>query len=426
MRRFDVLVKRITIPALLFTLIATGLSCAQKGTGEVYADNPQSSVSPDAPLILDHTTFDYDNRFSALNLQLAETEDAYLWLPKLTEEHYLRYYDKTAGDTGVLCAKPECTHNSESCNAYIIPFSGPSLCMMDGLVYWVNYYHTSGSSSFAAVFCCNPDSTERRIVSSIEYPPEFAPQRFYFHRNKLFAYGITSIVASGSPTVKLSIMYGDITTGKLKTLLETEMPSVMPTYNVQFVGSKLYAFFALLDDEPEHRKIFRADIETGDVEEIMSACSEFQFPLGFYVNDEHIVFAGPLGDDAAVNVLYSLKAGSFETYMDFSDRDDLFFVRPLRDIVVGMTAFEEGGCKVWVRDYEGNTVYRGFLETNFLTGSLYNYIVCGDRNNIIVEFNCKNNGKKTATLVAYDLSDLRLSALSYKIMGFSEEAEGLS
>lgn len=71
-------------------------------------------------------------KFSAM-VHAAETPDTIYFAGY--SDSYIRYVDKATGISGVLCGKPECRHDSDSCNAYVML---PKTLFFDsGRLWWI-------------------------------------------------------------------------------------------------------------------------------------------------------------------------------------------------------------------------------------------------------------------------------------------------
>ncbi|MBQ6551744.1 MAG: hypothetical protein IJL78_10085 [Lachnospiraceae bacterium] len=101
--------------------------------------------------------------------ELYTTEDAIFFLSGVQKDGYQKfmYYDKASGISNVLCGKPECTHDSEDCNA-VPAGKGESVFGM-GIqkekIYWIADRKTSnGQYDGRCLYRMNLDGTGREVV----------------------------------------------------------------------------------------------------------------------------------------------------------------------------------------------------------------------------------------------------------------------
>ena len=79
---------------------------------------------------------------------------------------YFYFYEIEEGTGGKLCAKPECTHDTKDCNAYIGDLASPSgyyggtLQAYDGMLYYIGEAGT--------LYRMKPDGTEKEQVMKVE------------------------------------------------------------------------------------------------------------------------------------------------------------------------------------------------------------------------------------------------------------------
>lgn len=76
---------------------------------------------------------------------------------------YFYFYEEGEGVSGKLCAKPECTHDSKDCNAYIGGIGGRyggTLQVYDGMLYYIGEY--------GVLYQMKPDGTQKNQVMKVE------------------------------------------------------------------------------------------------------------------------------------------------------------------------------------------------------------------------------------------------------------------
>ena len=97
----------IVMICLLVILLVFFTSCFPKGGSEPPVSNDDHA---ETIAISNH-----DDRFADTNLDLLDAGDFLVWNPHSYGRYY-HYYDKTTDESGILCSKPECVHNSTGIN----------------------------------------------------------------------------------------------------------------------------------------------------------------------------------------------------------------------------------------------------------------------------------------------------------------------
>ncbi|MBR6006947.1 MAG: hypothetical protein IK064_04905 [Clostridia bacterium] len=287
--------------------------------------DPQT-LQPDIPVLTYHEVYnpdtDYDNNVGTGFSTLLNTENAYYWAG--ISGRYLYYYDKSNGDMGVLCPKPECTHDQEmynyGCAGYLDAFTGQAVCMYEGKIYF--FRDTKGK----ALFRMNPDGTEKERLLDIECEPEYVPQRTAIHRGKLYGVSYASVVRDGEPFNITSVSSWDLETGEFKLIYEEEIRSLgiaqMFFFGDYVYFSCSYPNYRYIDEDTQEYldttlKVCRYDTKTEQVEELLN----FTDPnikgsrYALWVEAEDKIYTAPLvanGGDGDPTAVYLVTGGKLE------------------------------------------------------------------------------------------------------------------
>ena len=188
------------------------------------APDPASSLLLDAKFDTEEflPDFDFRNEFGKWR-DMCESEDAYYFT--VVGNTYLHYFDKKTESYGVLCGKPECSHSSIECNAYLA--GGGNLMFYDGYVYWVQ--------QGTLLYRMRPDGTERELVQSLRGG---ISNSVWLHRGYVYAVQAVSRVVEGENQSLIRLtqaVLGD-TDQEPKQILE--VPGV--DYFYQVVGNTVY------------------------------------------------------------------------------------------------------------------------------------------------------------------------------------------
>lgn len=143
---------------------------------------------------------------------LCETENGYYF----QYDAFAYYIDKKSKKATVLCAKPECNHNDNSCNAWIY-CSG--LSYFKGKVYFVNRDYVLKNGKYTdygiLLYSMEQDGTSHDIVQSLEFTPggdtsQHITAPIIYKGKVYFVYsGVLYCVSLGENIVKAEKIYGE-------------------------------------------------------------------------------------------------------------------------------------------------------------------------------------------------------------------------
>lgn len=162
-----------------------------------------------------------DQSFLIPGTSFCETDDAYYGIAEMENGAVLMYSDKTTGKGGVLCAKPDCGHDTENCNAFLIPLAS-GLSVYEGRLYWAAQ---DGFGGEAKVYSLRLDGTDKKAVCRI--PSEVfkgGAQIFAkVHRGKMYFGGVYKTVSGGVATEMIKVTSLELKHGgKCCTLFEKD------------------------------------------------------------------------------------------------------------------------------------------------------------------------------------------------------------
>ena len=378
--------RRILAAVLIICFTTVVFICCDKDPKQENAvtaiNSPSISDQPNEPAgsLFDPVT-DCDNRFVSVETNLLELEDMVIW--QSFASPYILYYDKATGDSGALCAKPECMHmekqNNADCLAYMGPGSKPaSFCCYRGQIYWVGGYKQSGSYEQNALYRMNPDSSGKKLLFSFNPPDGHAPQEYRIHRGRLYLRCVTNRVTDGVPGSSLAIISTPIETKDFRVDYETEVPDTNPWSNImRFIGDNVY--FAYIYNAGEENgyvtKVIRHDINTGENEEIISDGALEGALTGFWIEPDGTMILAPYHKNTYrdMKIYRSVNGGPLEAFAPLCDENGEFTTRFFSGgIMWGIKSSEDGKSReIWIRDLEGNTLYKGALPKDFLKGTAH-------------------------------------------------------
>lgn len=291
-------------------------------------------------------TYDCDNNFQQYSMPMICGDDDTLFFA-FDDGSQLWYYDKATGISGLLCGKPECTHNGTECNAY---FVGSELSLYGGKIYSLKPFYGSGCE----VFSSDIDGSNRKTVIDLvgsEFSNMLADSvsdlSGKFHRGYFYACGTHHMIIDGILNDHAQVFAYSLDGGKGGIIYDnTELTAI----KIQPFDDYLY-FVAYSDDAIE---VCRYSPESGEVEVLYNGDMPFSSPK-IWVTDDSILF----GDISESAIVYKLDFanGTITSLFDFnSDTDKPYLLYGFTDdYIVGgnMNGIEYLLC---LKDYDGKTI----------------------------------------------------------------------
>lgn len=150
-------------------LLALTFCLALFGCNNDSEDLPKPNVTGDNTVL--GSDFQKDmNQSKAFHIYNAcENEDGYFFLYADGNVYYL---DKKSGASTVLCGKPECSHNNETCNAWAY---GNFLTYYNGKLYWSSRDCVQENGGIVdkgeRLHCMELDGTNHTVVQELDFVP---------------------------------------------------------------------------------------------------------------------------------------------------------------------------------------------------------------------------------------------------------------
>ena len=92
----------------------------------------------------------------------------------------LKYYDYNADIEGVVCHKPECMHNDDTCDGYLSSLVPNSLSYYNGKLYWIG-----GTKELYGIWESELSGLNRKLVKELDRQSciiKYSPQHSKVHR----------------------------------------------------------------------------------------------------------------------------------------------------------------------------------------------------------------------------------------------------
>ena len=245
--------------------------------------------------------YDMQNEFSTWN-PLCETEEQiFVVFPALSP--FIRYYDKETQTSGILCGRPECTHQDASCNAYTMGTGG--LCLYEDRLWFIGQDTQSGEMGLYAL---SLDGTEREKVQAIEYAGG-ANTIVRLHRDFLYIGNIVSSVAEGSASYTLSISRQKLGQEASEPQIIYEKTSSMtPNFRYILEANRMFLYCQTDSEEGRNIELYQYDLKTGEGTVLYEGESASFWAYGMnYVEEKVYVLEGTDADMTTTPEAYSSR-----------------------------------------------------------------------------------------------------------------------
>lgn len=182
------------------------------------------------------------------------------------------YYDEVSQNSGVLCARPDCTHDTTSCNAYV-NYCG--LQIYDGMLYFMGQP--------GVLYRMNLDGSNRESVMNVRNLGGTSA-KFAIHRGYIYTSVMASEVAGGQPKIRYTLCQQVLgQTDSLKTIFEQTYEQVM-TEQWILKGNQLYLMMHHYLGDLFSNELFCYRIQNEKMETVWEETSEW-YAMDFEVDD---------------------------------------------------------------------------------------------------------------------------------------------
>ena len=212
----------------------------------------------------------------------------------------LYYIDPENGESGILCGKPDCTHDSEECNACLDSI-GDGFTVYRDKIYWL-----SRSIIDRKLMCEDIDGTNRQEVMALDKESEWLTSNMPFveiYKDTLYRCGCGSFVSVGEAK-KTMLLY-------CQPLQKGSEPKYL--YKVEDVSSVVarihenQLYFAVTGSEYD-LSICVCNLDSGEVRELYKKDKMDNMPFDIAVYEDKLILHG-VGPCVSI---YSLTDGSYE------------------------------------------------------------------------------------------------------------------
>jgi hypothetical protein len=381
-----------------------------------------------------------------------ETEDVYYWLQD--DDGYLRYCEKDGSDGGVVCGKPECVHDNgnpiawhreKNCNGYV-GATQPYMWMLDGKIYFINDYEyiTDREGTCGTIVRMDPDGTNKEVVKSIPKPKTpygegFLPQSYCYHRGMIYSLVWGDFIDKSEPSHPFLVMAFPLDGDDWITIYDSGRDfhngSIMPVGDCCYIVDNAWNFEdpSILYDENYEGEFIRAWNKTTILRwcsvtgefETLHVGDELVGIFRYWIDEEGNFYTiSKYEEGVGSNRVLRLADGEWEEVLNFDDPDIDYTIRSLSDGIVIARDYKEYNrngmdpdIDIWIKRYDGTTVYKGklpmaWLDTMETTKTLErSSLVCGDENELLCIFETRkrtpdrSNEPQTFVFVKYAITE---------------------
>ena len=360
---------------------------------------------------------DADNRFPRIpSIDVVQFGQYYFGAVKSSRNLYLHCYDGRNKAEEIVCGKPDCTHDTEECNAYYRR-DIPGLSLYHGSLYWIGI-EGEGKKDTLAMRCMDPFSGKRQTVRSIdekEIIHGYWPQRMRVHRGMAYLECMKQTIVEGAqPKHKLSLLAMPLSEkGETRILFERDY-DCGASMQVRYCGDYIFLFCSLNSSEPKRNwyEVYRINTEDGACETVVSALEPNCYIDDFWVDEAYrLLVSGRDKEDWTKAFVWQIEDGALKDLYSFASMKGEAWPL-LFDHIAFNLGYENGERLCCICDFDGNVLFEGKLTQPTQIPDLYPAsckvyginIVGGDAGMLLVEYNVRD-GKAVddAVLVMYDL-----------------------
>ena len=194
---------------------------------------------------------------------------------------FIDYYVPADNEYGTLCARPECMHDSDSCDGYVIGMKSTQLMMYGGRLYFIDQNPSAGNWQLVSQ---SPGGRDRR--THLKFDQEFfmgvGVKLSAIYDGTLYMFGNSTGVDDGK-SINRAVLYSQsLDGGELETLFEQDLEQPLL---VKRVGNTVW--FAL--SRPGELALYSFDLESGELAERFNGAQEQEFSEMF-VEGENFLF----------------------------------------------------------------------------------------------------------------------------------------
>ena len=259
-----------------------------------------------------------------------------------TLDRFLYVLDLPSGIVTPLCAKPECRHNSDSCNAWL-GFTY-SLQLYEGRIWFNDGYD---------IYRMDLDGRNRETVATIDKELFFgdtgASGDIFFHRGYII-HAMTGETVEGGEWAEEVRVYALPTDGQQEpeVIMQKRYPGKLISMEAQPAGDWFYFYLNYRDlhpetDDPEYDlEIYRWSLTEHVLETVYTAPQGDAILSNMWAEDSTVAFFGREEDNTVAVYVLDIASGELTQQRVLGDDDELYGEYLFGDRVVVCRRQENG------------------------------------------------------------------------------------
>ncbi len=295
--------------------------------------------------------FDAENKYTYMpTTSFMETDTFYMGTTDYG--NILYYYDKVTGNSDVVCADPACTHDSDSCGAYISIV--PSVFYYNGQRWWIDKEDLTYTLCRSDLSGINQENIKN--ISWEDIILTYGPQQYAIHRGNLFILGTSSQVTGAARVNRYTLLASPLDgTEEYVTIFDTSSDSYF-LHSVRFVGTKVYYSMITMPEESARAlEIVTYDLATGTYETVYKESG-----ISTGISEPWVTAQGEIylaGSDGTAGYVWKLENGQRTLVTTFAGAGTPCIL----DGAIICVTRTDGIRSIEVRDFSGATLYNGLM-----------------------------------------------------------------
>ena len=134
---------------------------------------------------------DSQNYWNPENHAIAKGNGGYYYMSYKDGVRRIMFFDEASGDSVPLCAKPECTHEDNNCNAYIggIKYMTPDSYLLETIYYYEEYiYMIKYQAGMGVLVRISSDGSERKEIGELLPNSNASTLKLVFNGDYVYAF----------------------------------------------------------------------------------------------------------------------------------------------------------------------------------------------------------------------------------------------
>ena len=299
---------------------------------------------------------------------------------------YLKYFDAESGEGGVLCNKPECTHDNGACNGY-----GMFFCVnyYDGSLWWLDTDRTSPGDYSRYLLRSDVSGANRRKVLKLD---RRSIQNIYIHRGYVYLVIDTNVVVGTESMTRTDLVAYALDGSGGEVPIYSITTGYGKILKVRFRGNLVYYYVDYHVDSGEKTmfEIHCFDSKTRTEEKITAIeKSNGDILWEMYVNRKNEIYLYGMANN--IGTVWKYEDGKITEFVKFEDTEGKYTVRFMNDdVICAMSTSRVIPTDVcWVKKYDGTTVYKLNMESDYVDNTIRKdyaevrggrLFACGDEN----------------------------------------------